>query len=177
MSNKYSKLKPKIKPLPFIILGLVLVLILVLVLVLRPNPKKTFFNDYEGANIPENHIFEEVSYKTLNKKAKNETMLVYIGFPNLNFNKEVEYYYLEFYNQGLDEYFDKIYYLNLAKLKGNEFEAVIQKYEAAFDGQQWKPTLIYITEGEVTLNRSDYLSEGVATAIRNFYKDVLKEFN
>ncbi|HHT39399.1 MAG TPA: hypothetical protein GX001_02870, partial [Acholeplasmataceae bacterium] len=83
MANKYSRLKPKIKPLPFIIMGIIVVVIAVFIIVLKPNPKKQFYQDYNIKRVAEDegYLFEEVTVKALKKKNnKEEKMIVYIGY-------------------------------------------------------------------------------------------------
>ncbi len=180
MANKYSKLKPKIKPLPFIILGAVIVAITIFAIVLRPNKKNSFYESYKSADIPKNHIFKEITLKELAKKqADKEKMLVYIGYPGCsNCVNEVKYYYIEFFNEGLDEYFESIYYIDLTKIKQKDFEKIAELYGVTANQEtgQFNAFLFYFEEGEIKVNRNSYNSGRVGTNIRNFYKKVKEKF-
>ncbi len=174
MANKYSRLKPKIQPIPFVVLGAIVILIAVLVVVLKPDSKKGFYESYKQSDIPEDHVFEEISLKQLNKKiAKNEKLLVYFGYPGCtNCISEVKYYQIEFYNQGMDEKFSKIYYINLAKLKEKEFETLVELFNIQATESGFKAELFYFNEGELVISRGTYTSGNFASQIVSFYKAV-----
>ncbi|MCK9233970.1 MAG: hypothetical protein RBS76_01835 [Acholeplasmatales bacterium] len=177
MANKYSRLKPKIKPLPFIIMGIIVVVIAVFIIVLKPNPKKQFYQDYNIKRVAEDegYLFEEVTVKALKKKNnKEEKMIVYIGYSDCgNCQAEVKYYYKEFYKQNLNEDFKKIYYLNLRKVKDKDFQE-LANLGVTFDEQQQQinPFLIYYEEGQVKERHEGLGGEGFAAKIQTFYERV-----
>ncbi len=180
MSNKYSRLKPKIKPLPFIILGAVLVVVAVLAIVLQPNKKNLFYENYKYSDIPKDHIFKEITFKQLkSKQAKNEKMLVYFGYPQCtNCIEEVKYYNIEFFNENMDEYFDSIYYVDLTKLKSKDFQKLAEDYGISGNPEtgQFNAFLIYFEEGEIKVNRNSFTGGKIASNIKNFYIKVKESF-
>ncbi len=178
MSNKYSRLKPKIKPLPFIILGAVIVAVVILAIVLRPNKENTFYENYKYADIPKEHIFEAVK-QLAKKQNKKENMLVYFGYPQCsNCMEEVKYYYIEFFNQEMDQHFEKIYYIDLTKLKQKDFENVAENYGVAGNPEtgQFNAFLFYFEEGEIKVNRNSFTSGKIASNIKNFYLKIKESF-
>lgn len=161
MPDRYKKIQPKLKPLPFIIIGIIIVTIVLLVIFLRDTPKQAFYKDYTGHGahqLDEDHVFKEISYKTFNKKlAKNEKMLVYFGSPVCQACvQEVPIYDKVFKEENLsmEEYFDYIYYIDTRKLKNNQIKDITNKYSYSAE----KPLFLYFEEGELLVDRHQITS-------------------
>lgn len=163
MPKRYKKIQPKLKPLPFIIIGIIIVAIVLLVVFLRDTPQQTFHKKYvaNGAyDLDKDHVYKEISYKTLNKKIKDEEeMLVYFGkYDCQECVREVSLYNEEFKSEDLNlgEYFDYIYFINVAKLSKKEVEEIVKKYNYTEES----PLFTYIKDGKVEFDRFDYEFSG-----------------
>lgn len=161
MPDRYKKIQPKLKPLPFIIIGIIIVTIVLLVIFLRDTPKQAFYKEYtaHGArHLDEDHVFKEISYKTFNKKlGKNEKMLVYFGSPTCPVCvEEVPLYNKEFKTESLNmkEYFDYIYYIDDRKLKSNQIDEITDKYFYSPEDSLF----LYFEDGEVAADRYMFMS-------------------
>lgn len=181
MPNRYKKTQPKITPLPFIIIGVILVVTILLVIFLRDTPQEKFYKQYVGygaADLAEDHVFKEISFKSFNKKLKDgEEMLVYIGKVDCQVCvTEVPLYDKEFKSDDLKmgDHFKNIYYLNVGKLKEKEIEKLIGDY---YYNEQ-EPLFLYFSEGEVVIDRymfGDNPSATLQGEIYNFLKAVKQE--
>ncbi len=177
MPDRYKKIQPKLKPLPFIIIGVVLVAVIVLVLVLRETPKEKFYNEYTAYGAKElekKHVFKEISYKTLKKKIdKEEKLLVYIGAPTCRACiEEVPLYDKEFTAEDLNigEYLDCIYYVDTRKLSSSQTEEITNEY--FYSPEQ--PLFLYFAEGELAIDRYMFTSSQTTQGnIHLFLKEVL----
>lgn len=181
MTNKYSKLKPKIKPLPIIIMVAVVVVFIVAIILLRPSASKRFQNDFNsvGAKLPNDHVFVEISYKEFNKKTDNkENFVVFIGHPrDQGSSDEVEYYDNYFKKENVIEKLKAIYYLNSSKLSEEETQALAtQLYQS--EGLQ-TPQLLYYHDGKLLYSRHDgaytSVSNKPAGQIEAFFEAVYKK--
>ncbi len=165
MTNKYSKLKPKIKPLPLIIIGVVIVVFIVAIILLRPSGSKKIQNAFNnvGADLPNDHVFVEISYKTMNKKISNkENFLVFIGQPyDQGSPQEVKYYDSYFKSENVDDKLKAIYYLNASKLSEEETQVLATQLFMS-EGLQ-TPQLIYYHEGKLLYTRNDGAYTSVST--------------
>ncbi len=158
MPKRYKKIQPKLRPLPFIIIGVIIVAVVLLVVFLQDTPQERFHKNYVANGVydlDKDHVFKEISYKTLNKKIKDEEkMLVYFGKYNCEECViEVSLYNKEFKSEDLNlgEYFSHIYFINVAKLSTKQVQEIIKEYKYMED----YPLLTYIAEGKVQFDRFD----------------------
>lgn len=158
MPKRYKKIQPKLKPLPFIIIGIVIIAVVLLVVFLRDTPQQTFHKNYVANGVydlDKDHVYKEISYKTLNKKVKDEEkMLVYFGeYDCEECVPEVSIYNDEFKSEDLNlgEYFDYIYFINVAKLSSKQIEEIVEK----FNYIEEYPLFTYIKDGKVQFDRFD----------------------
>lgn len=157
MTNKYSRLKPKIKPLPIIIMVIMVIVFIIAILLLRPSASKNFQNAFNnaGANLPSDHVFVEISYKEYQKKQeKEENFVVFIGNPyDQGSPGEVEYYNKYFKLENVKEKLKAIYYLNSSKLSEEQTQALTALLLQS-EGLQ-TPQLLYYHEGKLLYSRND----------------------
>lgn len=157
MSNRnpnLKKIQPKLKPLPFIIIGVVIVAVVAMILLLKDSPQEAFYKEYtnHGAyQLAEKHVYKEISYKEFNKKLKaEEKMIVYFGTPTCqSCVEEVPVLNTEFNEMGLDENFKNIYYIDVRKLKDKQLEVVQSDYYYTEE----EPLILYFEDGEVKIDR------------------------
>lgn len=176
MPNRYKKIQPKLKPLPFIIIGIIIVAVVLLVLFLRDTPQQAFYKEYTGHGayqLEEDHVFKEINFKTFNKKLEEEeTMLVYFGKPTCQACvQEVPLYDKEFKASdiNLSSHFKNIYYIDAGSLKQNQLETIIDEYFYAED----EPLFLYFESGEVVLDRYMFMSASTTQGnIHLFLKEV-----
>lgn len=172
MPDRYKKIQPKLKPLPFVIIGVIIVAIVLLVVFLKDTPKEKFYKEYYsyGAyDLKEDHVFKEINFKTFNKKLNaNEKMLVYFGVQTCqSCVTEVPIYNKEFNSEelSLGKNFKNIYYVNTSKLKEKDLNKLVTKYGYSATS----PLFLYFEEGEVLLNRSSFTGTSNTTTQGQIY--------
>lgn len=179
MANRYKKLQPKLKPLPFIIMGVIIVLFVVFLIIMTPTAKQRIANDYNarGAEIPKDHVFVEISYKEYEKKRDNkENFVLYIGALDCqSCITEIKYYDMYFKSEGLEDSLKNVYYINSKKLSEKQIETLqtlIQKEFAT-------PQLMYFHQGSMLYTKSDLKyteqTDKIPGQVQLFYKDVLEK--
>ncbi len=156
MSRRYKKIQPKLKPLPFIIIGAVLITFVLLLVFLRDTPQQKFAKQYNsaGAEVASDHVFKEISFKTFEKKISNkEKFIIYLGYPSCGpCVEEVKYYDLEFKDKKLEDSLKNIYYLNVQKLTPTQHEKLMVTYGIDV---QTVPHLYYYEKGTIKISRDD----------------------
>lgn len=177
MAKKYRKIQPKLKPLPFVIMGVIIVLFIVFLVLMTPTAKQKISNTYNsrGADLPKDHVFVEMNYKTYEKKLKDkENFVVYIGHPDCQACiSEIKYYDTYFKDAGLTDNLKTIYYLNSTKLTAQQAKDLATRLSAE---ELKTPQLLYYHNGALTFNRSDAkyseFSEKAPGQIKQFLLDV-----
>ena len=177
MAKRYRKIQPKLKPLPFVIMGVIIVLFIVFLVLMTPTAQQRITTAYNsrGAGLEKDHVFVEINYKTYEKKLQNkESFVLYIGHPDCQACiGEMKYYDTYFKNAKLDENVKTIYYLNSTKLTADQATALAKALSAE---ELETPQLLYYHNGAITFNRSDTkyseYSEKAPGQIQRFFLDV-----
>lgn len=158
MPERYKKIQPKLKPLPFIIIGVVIVVITAFVLILKDSPSEAFHREYTGygaINLEKDHSFKEIKYKTFKKKLEEgENMIVFFGMPISHMSVlEVPFYDAEFKadDLNLEKYFDHIYYVDVRRVNKKQRKELVEVY--FYDQDEDDPLLLYFKDGELKADR------------------------
>ncbi len=156
MAKRYKKLQPKLKPLPFIVMGAILAVFILLIVFLRDTPQQRLEKQFNsvGADLASDHVLEEVKLSVvLGKIEKNEKIVVFFGTPTCSVCvQEVGFYNSEFKEAGLKEKLQKIYYVNVTKLTENQTDKFFEDYGVDLTTT---PNLLYFENDEVSLSRND----------------------
>ena len=187
MSDKYTKVEPKIHPVTLIAIISFFLIIITLIFVFKPTDKAVIFAAYEPyatSDFTEDHPFVSVSYENklfdrgLDKILdKEELVLVYVGSsacPSCQAHiGAIQKYYV---NEGFDQYVSKIYYLNTDE-NADGFNKLIELFPEI---EASTPQLLIFQNGEL-LSRFIPISSEDATAInrsvRDFYQDAIDLIN
>lgn len=163
MAKRYKKLQPKLRPLPFIIMGVIIVVFVVFLIMMTPSAKKRFETAYNarGANLPKDHVFVEISYKDFEKKVEaKENFVVYIGYPDCQGCIGEVNYYDTYFKSELNDSIQSIYYLNATKLKDEQ----VKVFQTSLHLEEFKtPQLLYYHEGSFLYSRNDSAYTSVST--------------
>jgi len=169
MTNKYSRLKPKIKPLPIIIMVVMVVVFIVAILLLRPSASKKIQNSFNNVisnaqeKLPNDHVFVEISYKEYKKKEdKKENFLMFVGNPYDQASPgEVKYYDSYFKSEKVNEKLTVIYYLDSSKLNEEQTKELTM---LSMSGETLQtPQLFYFHDGLMIYSRNDTAYTSVST--------------
>lgn len=175
MAKKYSRLQPKLRPLPFVIMGVVIVAFVVFLILLTPTAKQRFLNAYNnsGADLPKNHVFVDIEYNDIVKKLNNkENFVLYIGSPSCQTCvSEVKYYDQYFKESNLSESLDNIYYFSATSFAKHAEDF----YAKTGIEVESTPQVFYFHQGNITFKRSDSQFQGSGTAageIKQFFQAI-----
>lgn len=170
--DKYNKVKPKVSPITFIMVGLFIFAIIFTTIMLIDTPKQKLYKTFRrGAlqtnqelDLKKNHDYKAISLKQLEKLIeKGEDIVVFIGTSNsptatqaINeiqhaFDREGNYKEADDYNNKVSDYVKVIYYLELDTYEEgyglDGLNAFYTKYE--INGAGIIPDLIAFSDSEV----------------------------
>ncbi len=172
MSYRSKKIRPKLKPLTFIIIGAIVVVITLAVVLLQPSKKRVFYNEFGNTKLAEDHAFEEIKFKKLVKKLENnENLIVFFGTPSDQASRtEVSDYDSEFTKREMNEHFTQIYYVNLEKLKEKDFELLLT-YKLNLENI---PILAYFSNNELEFIKDEFAGDTNLKKVKEFYLEILE---
>lgn len=187
--DKYNQNQAKIHPITWAAIGGFFVVILVLVLIFSPNNQERIYNAYTAygvTDLSKDHPLYQLDYDgSLFKKGiedvieKEEVVVLFVGFaacPGCQSHVAPLSSYFE--STGMDEYVDRIYYLDTTKdLKG--YEKLAEKYSEIVETT---PQIVLFIDGElVKLYTPDQADTSTPAAInrnmRNFFEDSIDLIN
>lgn len=175
MAYRSKKLRRKVSPWTIMTIAIVVVALVGITLLLQPTKKRKIYNQFQNYELPkEEHVFEELSFKKLMKKLENnEDLILFLGSPLDNNSRiEIAEYNNEFNKQNVSEVIDKVYYLNVSKLKEDQIKILKEDYKLNVDSI---PELVYFNNDEVVFNKNKYQGETNLKKVKDFYLDVIKE--
>lgn len=186
--NKYSKLKPKVSPLTYIIIGLFFIGLVLTIVLSIDTPKQNFNKRFEL----EGHNYELVSLKNLEKKIESKekvVVVIQVGLKSLapkNLLTEV----YDLYNNE-DRYNDldlnnlpnKVYYVEVKDQ--SVLDDFIEEYEIKKTSS--KPLMLAFNEGELVAEYdSEHEPSGLTAEnkekaklirnVRTFFEKIIDEF-
>lgn len=187
MSDKYTKVEPKIHPVTLIAIITFFVVIISLIFIFKPNDQTVIYTSYEPyatSDFTEDHPYVSVNYnsKLFNRGldkiiTKEETVVIYMGFPGCpSCQAHIGAFEKYYHSTGFDEYASKIYYLNASE-KPDDANALVADFP---DIQATTPQLLVFHNGEL-IAIFEPISSDDATAInrsvRDFYEETIDLIN
>lgn len=187
--DKYNQNQATIHPITWAAIGGFFVVILALLLIFSPNNQERIYNAYTAygvTELPKDHPLYQVDYEGgLFKKGlediieKDEVVVLLIGFaacPGCQSHVAPLSKYFE--STGMNEYVDRIYYLDTTK-DLNGFEKLAATYPEIVETT---PQIILFINGElVKLYTPDQADTSTETAInrnmRDFFEDSIDLIN
>jgi hypothetical protein len=191
MADKYNRVEPKVPPMTIAILVTIALVVLAIIIFMRPSDAEQIHAEYTvtaRTDLTEDHPFKSVEYedgflgfrKGLKSIIEDETnVLVYIGHAECpSCLSHVAPYESYFYGEGVDAYFDHIYYYSpLDELSTFEsFQADFEEIRSAV------PQLVLFVDGKVeAMHELPEVPEGeepteqqINQQVKAFYLDVLE---
>lgn len=190
MADKYNRVEPKVPPVTIAILVGIALVVLAIIIFLRPSDAEQIHAEYTvtaRTDLTEDHPFKSVEYddgflgirKGLKSIIEDETnVLVYFGHAQCpSCLAHVAAYESYFYDEGVDAYFDHIYYYN-PQDDLTTFESMQSDFE---DLRSSVPQLVLFVDGEVrVMHELPEVPEGeepteqqINAQVKAFYLDVL----
>lgn len=187
--DKYSQTKPKVHPLTWISIAGFFVVVLLLIVIFSPSNQEKIYNAYSVygvEDLPKDHPLYQVNYEGgLFKKgiedliASEEVVILYIGYAACTgCQAHVVPISTYFVSTGMNEYTDKVYYLDVsADTKG--FAELATKYSEVVDST---PQIMVFINGEFAdiyaAGETDSSTPTVINSnIRNFYENAIELIN
>ncbi|MBU1093071.1 MAG: hypothetical protein KKH01_01270 [Firmicutes bacterium] len=187
MSDKYTKVEPKIHPITIIAIVSFFVVVLAIIFIFKPSDQTVIYKAYEPyatSDFTEDHPFVTVAYdsKLFNKGldkilSEDEIVILYIGYPTCpSCQAHIGAFEKYFYSEGFDAYANQIYYMD----PNDDLDSVNLVIENYPDVEATTPQLLVFQNGEL-ISIFTPLSSEDATAInrsvRDFYLDAIDLIN
>ncbi|MCF7931532.1 MAG: hypothetical protein K9L02_08500 [Acholeplasmataceae bacterium] len=187
MSDKYTKVEPKIHPITLISIISFFVIIVTLIFVFKPTDSTVIYKSYEPyatADFTEDHPYVTAKYDgSLFKKGldkiieKDEVVILYVGFAGCpSCQAHIGAFQKYYSSTGFDAYTSQIYYLNVSE-NPNEADALIADFP---DIQATTPQLLVFHNGELIAIFEPISSEdatAINRSVRDFYEETIDLIN
>ncbi|MFP4187109.1 MAG: hypothetical protein ACLFSU_02935 [Acholeplasmataceae bacterium] len=191
MADKYNRVEPKVPPLTIAILVSLVVIIVAIIVFTRPSDAEQIHAEYTvtaRTDLTEEHPFKSVEYEDgflgMREGLKSmiedeEYLLVYFGHAECeSCLAHVAPYESYFFDEGVDEYFDHIYYYNPLD-ESSTFETIQTDHEGIRGSV---PQLVLFVDGEVevaheppeTSEDQEPSERQINRRVMEFYLDVLE---
>jgi len=187
MSDKYTKVEPKIHPITLIAIASFFVVVLAIIFIFKPSDQKVIYTAYEPyatSDFTEDHPFVTVAYdsKLFSKGfdkilEEDEVVALYIGYPTCpSCQAHIGAFEKYYHSEGFDEYVSQIYYMD----PNDDLDSVNAVLENFTDVEATTPQLLIFHNGElisifVPLSSED--ATAINRSVRDFYLDAIDLIN